>query len=107
MNELTIKDKFELAIPKEKIEFLKKFYEMKARAKVYEDEINVAGEMFLTQNGLLETGYEQDGFKITKTKDHERVMIDTQKLKEEGLYDLYAKKVNVKGHIKFSFGYDD
>ncbi len=105
--ELTIKEKFELAIPKEKVDFLKKFYEMKARAKVYEEEINMCAEQFLTDNNLLEEGYQQDGLKIIKTKDYKKKFIDTQRLKDEGLYDIYTKETEVKGHIKVSFEYEE
>ena len=105
--ELTIKEKFDLTIPKDKVDFLKKFYEMKARAKVYEEEINMCAEQFLTENDLLEEGYQQDSLKIIRTKNYKKKFVDTQKLKEEGLYDLYTKEVEVEGHIKVSFEYED
>lgn len=107
MNQLTLKEKFDVAIPKEKIELLKQFYEMKARAKVYEDEIKAAAEEFLRENNLLEEGYSQDGITLAKTKDYTKKVLDTDALKEEGIYDLYLKESTVKGHIKISFDYDD
>lgn len=107
MNELEVKEKFELLLPKKDIEFLKKFDEDEKRAKVLKDFIKKKGYEFLESNGLLEEGYEQDGVKLSYKKPFTKKVVDTQALKDEGLYELYTKDSEVSGSVSISFKYED
>ena len=106
-NELSLKEQFDLMIPKETVEFIKKFNEMEARMKIINEQIKADGKKFLEDNDLLDKGYEQDGIKIIMTKPYEKTVVDTQKMKDEGIYELYSNKKSYDGYIKVSVNYDD
>ena len=103
--ELIKREKLDLLLTPENIEFLRKYEEMKDRFKVLEDQIKKTGEEFLAENNL--TDYEQDGVSFKRTKDTTRIIADTDKMKEEGVYELYSKEVPVKGSLKISFKWED
>lgn len=107
MNELELKEKFDLMLPEEDIEFLKKFDEYEKRAKVIKDAIKTKGYEFLESNGLLEEGYRQNGIKLTYKKPFTKKVVDTKALKEEGLYELYTKDSEVSGSVQVSIEYED
>lgn len=104
MNEVAEREVYEL-IPKEDVEFLIKFDEYKKRAKVIEDQIKAKAEEFLEKNNVNE--FRQDGIHIYKTKAYKKQLIDTKRLKDEGVYDLYVKDKWVKGAIRIQVEYDD
>jgi hypothetical protein len=104
MNELAERKTFEL-ISQEDIEFLIKYDEYRKRAKVLEDRIKAAADEFLEQRGLDE--YKQDVIRIHRTKPYTKKQLDIQQMKDEGVYELYLKDVDVKGSIRIDFDYDD
>lgn len=110
MSEIVKKEKNEL-VTKEDLEFLVWFDEQKKRAKVIEDRIKGTAHKFLEENELLEDGYkaETDGARIHiyETKPYKKKQIDTKALKDQGLYDTFAKDVWVKGAVKIQVEYDD
>lgn len=110
MAEIVKAEKNEL-VSQEDIDFLIWFDEQKKRAKVIEDKVKNAGHQFLEDKGLLDTGYQvqRDGARvhIYETKAYKKKQIDTNKLKEEGLYDLYVKDVWVKGSVRIQVEYED
>ena len=97
-------------VTQEDLEFLIWFDEQKKRAKVIEDKIKNTGHKFLEDNNLQEEGYvaELDGVRlhIYETKAYKKKQIDTKALKEDGLYDLYAKDVWVKGSVRIQVEYE-
>ena len=104
MNEVAEREVYEL-IPKEDVEFLVKFDEYKKRAKVIEDSIKAKAAEFLEKNNVTE--YRQDCIHIYKTKAYKKQQINIKKLKEEGVYDLYADDRWVDGSIRIQVEYDD
>ena len=107
MANVTLKEKFDVLIPTETIEFLKKFNEMKARMDVLDAEIKEKAKEFLEENNLQEEGYEQDGIKLTYCKPYEKTLVDTNKLKEQGLYEDFSYKKEYPGYVKYSVKYED
>lgn len=98
-------------VTKEDLEFLIWFDEQKKRAKVIEDRIKQSAHEFLTKNDLLEDGYkaELDGavLHIYETKPYKKKQIDMKALKEQGLYEEFAKDVWVKGSVRVQVEYHD
>ena len=105
MNELELKKEFDLIIPEEYFEAIKAAREAIVRAKVMEDMVNERGEAFLAKHNLEQ--FENEKYQISKTKDYTKKTVDTQKLKDQGLYDMFTKDTLVKGHIKVSIKYED
>ena len=106
-NDLILKEKFDVLISNDTIEFIKKFKEMEARMKVLDSEIKEKAKEFLEQNNLLDEGYEQDGIRFAYVKPHKRRQVDTKKLKDEGLYDDYSYEKEYKGYATYSVKYED
>ena len=109
-NEVIEKEFYEI-IPEEDFEFLIWFDEQEKRAKVIRDKLKDAGKDFLERNGLKETGYKQtkDGVTVHlyETKPYKKKQIDTQALKDQGLYEEFAKDVWVRGAIRIQIEYED
>jgi len=106
MNEVIEKEFYELISEKD-IEFLKKFDEYEKRAKVIKDTIKQNAHEFLEKNNLLEQGYRQDGIYIYEKKPYTKNVVDTEKLKEQGLYDMFTKKSTVNGSVVIQIEYED
>lgn len=106
MNEL-IKKEFNEIIPKEQIDFLIKFDEMEKRAKVLKDAIKESAKEFLIKNNLTEEGYSQDGIKLSYRKGGTKNIVDTQKLKDEGIYNYYLKESEYEDSVSIKVDYDD
>ena len=106
MNELIEKEFYEV-ISKDDIEFIKKFDEYEKRAKVIKDMVKKKSYEFLEKNNLLDVGYSQDGIRISYKKGFTKKQVDTQALKDEGLYDLYLKDVEVSGSVLVNVEYED
>ena len=108
--ELIKQEKNEL-VSQEDIDFLIWFDEQKKRAKVIEDRIKNSAHEFLEEHDLLEDGFkaEVDGARvhIYETKPYKKKQIDTKALKEQGLYEDFAKDVWVKSSVRIQVEYDD
>lgn len=104
---IELKQKFDLLIPTETIQLIKKFEELKARMKIVEEQIKEEGYTFLLENDLLEEGYEQDGIKLTYYKPSQRTLIDKEKMKEDGVYEKYSYKKEYDGYAKVTVKYED
>lgn len=89
----------------EDVEMIRQYDEIRKRYKVWEDTNRSRMEAFLTENGL--DSFKQDGVVFYKTKPYKKKQIDTKKLKEEGLYDLYTRDVWVKGSLRVQIEYDE
>ena len=106
MGNIVTKDFYEV-ISKEDIEFIKKFDEMEKRAKVVKDMLKNKGYEFLEKNNLLDEGFSQDGIRLTYKKPYTKKQVDTQALKDQGLYEEFLKDVQVSGSVMFSVEYED
>ncbi len=104
MNELVEKESYEL-LTDDDVEFLLKYDEYKKRAKVLEDRIKTEAEKFLDEHELTE--YRRNGVYIHKTRPYTKKQLDIQSLKDQGIYDLYLKDVDVKRSIRIDIEYDD
>lgn len=110
MTEIVKQENNEL-VSQEDLEFLIRFDEQKKRAQVIEDKIKKTAHSFLEENGLLETGYtkELDGatLHIFETKPYIKKQVDTNALKENGLYDFFVKDVVVSGSTRIKVEYEE
>ena len=105
MNEIELKEKFDVLVPHETIEQIKSLQEIKARLSVIEEEARTKMKEFLAENNLPE--YTQDGITFTSVPGYTKKSVDTNKMKEEGVYELYTKEVAVKPSIRISIEYED
>lgn len=71
------------------------------RLAIQLDEFKEALKVAMEENGIKT--FENDLVKISYKEPHVRQSVDTKKMKEEGIYDLFTKEVNVKGSLSLSF----
>lgn len=91
----------ELQITKEASEKLKQLYAVKAEFDVRMDELKNAMLQAMEENGIK--SFENDFMKITYKAQTVRKSVDTARLKEERLYDLYLKESVVKPSVVVTF----
>ena len=103
MNEIIAKEFNEIFSPSD-IEMLIKFDELEKRVKTMKDAKNESLKEFLKKNGL--ESYEDENIKITYVKPTERTSVDTEKLKAEGLYEMFTKKTSVKDSVRINIKYE-
>lgn len=80
---------------------LKELYQFKAEFDVRMDELKADMLKAMEENNI--TSFENDFLKITYKQPSTRKSVDTQALKDEGLYDLYLKESPVKASVVVSF----
>lgn len=80
---------------------LKSLYQAKAEFDVRMDEVKNAMLEAMEANGIK--SFENDFLKINYKAPSVRKTVDTARLKEEGLYDLYTKESPVKSSVTVSF----
>lgn len=105
MNELELRKEFELLIPDGYVELAKIVEENKIRLQVMEDILKERGEAFLKENNLDK--FEYGKLEIGRTKDFVKKVVDTKRMKEEGVYELHTRDSNIKGHVYIKVKYDD
>lgn len=105
MNELTLKEEFETIIPDGYVDAYIKYEEAKVRMQMLDGMFNESAEAFLEKHNLTE--FDQGKIVVSKTKDFIKKVVDTQKLKDEGLYEMFTKDSLVKGHIKIKVKYEE
>ena len=101
---LVKKEKAELFSPQD-IEMIRQYDEMRKRYKVWEDTNRARMLSFLEENGLEK--FKQDGIVFYKTNPYKKKQVDTKKMKEEGVYELYTRDVWVKGSLRVQIDYDE
>lgn len=106
-SKLALREEFNALFSPEEIEMLIKFDELEKRVKAMKDQKNDALKQFLIDNELTEEGFENSKIKISYVKPSKRKVVDTQKLKEEGLYELYTKDSEVKDSVRITIKYED
>lgn len=99
-----VETKFNELFSPSDIEMLVKFDELESRVKTMKDAKNEAIKNFLKENNLK--SYENDKIKVTYIEATERVSVDTKRLKEEGIYELYTKITPVKDSVKITIKYE-
>ena len=107
-NEVVTKEDYQL-ITDEDFDFIIKVDELVKRYKVMMDKYKNGGEEFLEQRG--EDSYKQtkDGVTVCiyKTKPYKKKQVDVQALKDQGLYEEFAKDTWVKGSVRIQVEYSD
>lgn len=106
-SKLALKDEFNALFSPEDIEMLVKFDELEKRVKAMKDAKNESLKQFLIDNDLTEEGFENSKIRISYVKPSVRKVVDTKKLKEEGLYELYVKDSNVSDSVRISIKYEE
>ena len=102
MNELELKKEFDVLVSPEDIELFKQFDELEKRVKAKKSEMREGVLNFLKENNLLSDGYEQDGIRFTYVKPSVKKIVDTQLLKDEGLYEHFLKESKVEESVRSS-----
>lgn len=106
MNELVEKKINELLTPTD-IEMLVKFDELEKRVKVIKDGIKQELINYIKENGLENAPIEAERLVITYRHPYDRNSVDIDKLKEEGLYEMYLKKpIHVKESVSIDVRYE-
>lgn len=108
MNEIEKKEEYTL-IPKDDFDFLVWFDEQEKRAKVIRERVRESGGEFLEKNKKYSYKQERDGVTvhIYKTKPYKKKEIDIKALKEQGLYDDFAREKWVQGSVRIQVEYDN
>ena len=82
-------------------EKLRAFQVEKLRMEMLEKQIKEAMLNAMKENGVK--SYESDNVKITYKDAYIRKSVDTQALKDEGLFDLYSKETLVKESVQITW----
>lgn len=97
-NELVEQKLFEVgAIDKETFEFLDTFLYYKDRYETFRYNLEKA----MKDNGIK--SWKNDYFTATVKEESIQKRVDTERLKEDGLYEKYLKLVPVKGSLEIKF----
>lgn len=80
---------------------LKELYKVKAEYDVLLDRVKGAIKKAMEENMIK--SFENDFLKITYVAPHEKISVDTERLKSEGLYDQYSRTSEVESSIKVMF----
>ena len=75
---------------------------------LFQKQINIQLDEFkeALKNAMEKYGiksFENDSVKVVYKEPHERTTVDTKRLKEEGIYDLYAKSTKVKSSVAITY----
>lgn len=105
-SKLALRDEFNALFSPEDVELLVKFDELEKRVKTMKNEKNEALKKFIIDNDLKD-GFENNRIKITYIKPSKKNVVDTKKMKEEGVYELYTRETNVSDSVRISIKYED
>lgn len=90
-----------ITIEQEVETMLKAFQIEKARMELLEKEIKEAMLKAMEENGIK--SYESDNVRITYKAPTTRKTVDTNALKEQGLYDAFVKESPVKASVAITW----
>lgn len=91
----------QIAVSQQVIEELKAFEVQKAQMQIKEKELKEALLKAMEENNIKK--FENDDIRITYIGPTTRVSVDTKKLKDEGLFDLYSKESVVKANVRLEY----
>ena len=106
-SKLALREEFNALFSPEDVEMLIKFDELEKRVKAMKDAKNESLKKFIIDNNLTEEGFENNKIKISYVKPSTRRIVDTQKLKDEGLFDDYSKESKMSDSVRISIKYED
>lgn len=104
-NELAVKEQFDVILTEDYINELTRFKELEAKMKVLEEKKR--NEILEIMKKFNLKKFENEKIYIDYILPSERTVVDTAKMKEEGIYDSYTKKTQIKESIRFSLKYED
>lgn len=106
MNDIKKYEKKALALfSEEDIEDLKKFEDLKVKVARIEKSNHEKLAQLFRESGVK--SFKGNGINITYVEPHTQTRVDTQRLKDEGLYDNYSKTTEVKESIRVSIDYEN
>lgn len=85
----------------QELELIKNFSRLENKVKEIKDAKNKALIELFEANGIK--SFENDEMKITYTSAHETSKVDTQKMKDDLIYNDYVKKSMVSASIRITF----
>lgn len=103
-NNLVLKEKFDILTPEE-IDLLIKFDEIEKRVKVIKDQKDEMLKQYFRENKTKEI--ETNRIEIKYKESYIRHDVDKQKMKDEGIYELYLKETPVSDSVTIKVKYDD
>lgn len=65
------------------------------------DSFKEALKKAMEENGIK--SFENDAVKVVYKEPYTRQSVDTKRMKEEGIYDLYTKEAQVKGSVSLAY----
>lgn len=101
MNDLVKVENGEIVIAEKIIQELQDFYVLKARMEMQEKEVKEALQEAMEANNIK--SFTNDELEITYIAETTRTSVDTQRLKDEGLYELYSKPSIVKASVRLKW----
>lgn len=102
MNEL-INKKIELLFTPNEINTLMMFKDFEAQWNLIKKEKENELKEIFKENNI--DYFDNEYMHISYVKPHKRKTVDTKKMKDEGIYDLYLKESDVKDSIKIDIKY--
>ena len=97
-NEIATRTLYEVgAITEETADFIEKYLTIKQQFEMFK----FALEKAMRENGIK--SWKNDLFNATIKEESMQKRVDTERLKEEGLYDKYLKLVPVKSSLQIKF----
>lgn len=89
----------ELGLTPEKQEILRNFLYYKNEVKKFEKELKDSFKECVESGLIPVNSIDLGGFVLSYTKGYSKKQVDTQKLKEEGIYEVYTKTTEVKPSV--------
>ena len=108
MNDV-VEKKANPVLTQDDIKLLYQYDEVSKRYQHFQNKLRQAGKEYLEANGLDQYEISKGGVtvRLRKVNGYTKKQCDTKKMKEEGVYDLYTKDVQVNETIKFEVEYAD
>ncbi len=101
MSDLVTVKNGELVVADEVINELQDFYVEKTKMELKEKELKKAIQIAMEKNNILSFNNEKVG--INYIKEGSRDTVDVDKLKEQGLYDIFKKTSIVKPSVRITW----
>lgn len=101
MNELVHVENNQIIVAEEAMQLLHDFQVEKARMELKEKELKEALLQAMENNGI--TKFENDLLRINYKAPSIRKSVDTDALKEQGLYEAFLKEVPVKASVTLNW----
>lgn len=104
-NNLIVQEEVNALFSPSDIDLLIKFEEIEAKAKVLKETKTKALLEIMKKYNIK--SFKNDDLSITYVEPSVRKVVDTQRLKEEGLYEIYSKETPVKESVRISINYEN